>query len=261
MTERRIEEYWDENAEKWSFLAKAGYDLYRDHLNNPAFLSRLPLVTDLVGIDIGCGDGSNTRILENLGALMTGIDISGNFISIAKREHAGSKTTYLHCSALKMPFSNNSFNFATGFMSFMDMTDIDRLFKEISRILKPDGFVQFSISHPCYNPSTRKNLRNASGQVYAVELGPYPQKPELLIDEWLFGPLPSELRDSIKPFKIPRYTRSLSKWFDAILGANLKIEMLNEPFPTEDSIKNCPKLIDATIVPYFLHIRCRKDTN
>ena len=47
----------------WTQLSRAGYDTYRDHLNTPAFLQMLPEVNGLTGLDIGCGEGSNTREL------------------------------------------------------------------------------------------------------------------------------------------------------------------------------------------------------
>ena len=44
-------------------LARAGYDVYRDHLNTPAFFQMLPDVTNLRGLELGCGEGYNTRLL------------------------------------------------------------------------------------------------------------------------------------------------------------------------------------------------------
>ncbi len=31
--------YWEANAESWTRFARAGYDVYRDALNTPAFLA------------------------------------------------------------------------------------------------------------------------------------------------------------------------------------------------------------------------------
>ena len=47
--------YWNGNAEVWAKLARAGYDVYRDHFKTPAFFTLLPDVTGLAGLDIGCG--------------------------------------------------------------------------------------------------------------------------------------------------------------------------------------------------------------
>src|SRR5437762_2935974 len=60
--------YWDGNAEAWTKLSRAGYDVYRDHLNTPAFFEMLPDVHGHDGLDIGCGEGHNTRLLAQRGA-------------------------------------------------------------------------------------------------------------------------------------------------------------------------------------------------
>jgi hypothetical protein len=44
---------------------------------------------------------------------------------------------------------------------------------EAYRVLKPGGFLQFSICHPCYDTPYRRLLRDSGGQVYAVEVGDY----------------------------------------------------------------------------------------
>jgi hypothetical protein len=57
MDHNQVKRYWDENAENWNRLAKAGYDVYRNYLNMPAFFGMLPEVKGLSGLDIGCGEG------------------------------------------------------------------------------------------------------------------------------------------------------------------------------------------------------------
>ena len=36
MDHTEVAEFWESNAEAWTKLARAGYDVYRDHLNTPA---------------------------------------------------------------------------------------------------------------------------------------------------------------------------------------------------------------------------------
>ena len=38
MNDHEAGQYWNDNAEAWTKLARAGYDIYRNHLNTPAFL-------------------------------------------------------------------------------------------------------------------------------------------------------------------------------------------------------------------------------
>ena len=74
---------------------RAGYDFYRDGLNTPAFLAMLPETRGLSGLDIGCGEEHNTRLLAERGARMVGIDISGNFVRHVREAEEGSATRFL----------------------------------------------------------------------------------------------------------------------------------------------------------------------
>ena len=77
MKRTEVAQYWEANAETWTRHARAGYDIYRDALNTPAFLAMLPAVSGLDGLDIGCGEGSNTRKLAERGARMTPSEADG----------------------------------------------------------------------------------------------------------------------------------------------------------------------------------------
>src|SRR5438874_7482456 len=178
MTHEEVGRLWNANANAWTRLARAGYDIYRDYLNTPAFLELLPNVAGLAGLDIGCGEGHNTRLLAQRGARMTAIDIAEKFIAHAQRTeaHEPPGIDYRVASAVELPFDDESFDFATGFMSFMDVPETARVFAEAYRVLKPGGFLQFSISHPCFDTPHRRNLRDARGVAYAVEVGDYFRK-------------------------------------------------------------------------------------
>ncbi len=84
MDHKEVGKIWDENAANWSKLSRMGCDVYRDHVNTPAFLAMLPDVKGLQGLDIGCGQGHNTRKVAEQGAKMSAIDISPVFIKYAK---------------------------------------------------------------------------------------------------------------------------------------------------------------------------------
>ena len=48
----------------------------------------LPEVKGLSGLDVGCGEVHNTRLVSDRGAHTTGIDISENFVRHAKEEES-----------------------------------------------------------------------------------------------------------------------------------------------------------------------------
>ena len=83
MDHEEVGRYW--NADVWTELSRAGYDVYRDYLNTPAFLETLPEVAGLSGLDIGCGEGHNTRRLARRDARMTAVDIAERFVAHARK--------------------------------------------------------------------------------------------------------------------------------------------------------------------------------
>ena len=138
MDHEEVGRHWDANAEAWTRLARAGYDVYRDELNTPAFLEMLPDVDGLSGLDVGCGEGHNTRLVSARGARMTDIDISENFVRHAKEEESREPRgiRYRRASAMELPFENAGFDFAVAFMSLMDMPELERVLAEIFRVVR-----------------------------------------------------------------------------------------------------------------------------
>lgn len=251
---------WEANAETWTRHARAGYDLYRDALNTPVFLANLPPVAGLKGLDIGCGEGSNTRKLAERGARMTAVDIAPTFIRHAREVEAKAPLgiIYLDGDGTALPFAGESFDFATAFMSLMDMPRQDHALAEARRVLKPGGFLQFSILHPCFAPPYRKVLREADGSIRAIEVGRYFDGIDGEIETWRFGAAPAEVKASAEPFRVPRFHRTLSDWVATIVAAGLTIEHMAEPRVDAETARSVPYLADTHVAPLFLHIRARK---
>src|SRR5262245_44371549 len=124
MNHHEVGRFWNASANAWTRLARDGYDVYRDYLNTPAFFALLPNVAGLAGLDLGCGEGHNTRLLARRGARVTAIDIAEAFIKHARQAEAEEPLgiAYLVASAVALPFTDGTFDFATGFMSNMGWT-------------------------------------------------------------------------------------------------------------------------------------------
>lgn len=252
--------YWNEAAEAWTALTRAGFDVYRDGLNTPAFFSNLPNIEGLKGLDIGCGEGHNTRLLAKQGAAMQAIDISEVFIGHAQDAEQANPhgIQYQVASATALPFDDQQFDFATSFMCLMDMPDPENALREAYRILKPGGFLQFSITHPCFDNLYRKNLRDENGKTYAVQLGSYFSTVNGEMFEWTFSNMPVEFREKYPKFRVPFFNKTLSAWVNTIIATGFNIEMMHEPTASDEAVKQNPALQDTQIVAYFLHFRCRK---
>jgi len=257
MKRAEVAQYWEANAETWTRHARAGYDIYRDGLNTPAFLDILPSVHGRSGLDIGCGEGSNTRELVRLGARMHAIDVAPTFIRHAFDAERADPLgiAYLVADATDLPFPPDRFDFVTAFMSMMDMVDQGRALHEAARVLRPGGFLQFSILHPCFVPPHRRVLREPNGTTRAIEIAGYFDATDGRIDTFWFETLPPEEREMTEPFRVPRFHRTLSGWVDLIVDAGLVIERFAEPRVSVEVAVAEPALEDTLVAPLFLHIR------
>lgn len=260
MDHREAGAYWERNAETWTLLSRQGYDVYRDLVNTPGFMEMLPDVTGMRGVDVGCGEGHNTRLLENRGARMLGVDIAPTFVRAAREMETqrGGRIEYVLGSAEELPFAEESFDFATALMSLMDLPEQERAFREIHRVLRRGGFLQFSITHPCFNTPHRRLLRTAEGEAYAVEVGRYFDRLDGRLERWIFGAAPAEVRSGLPPFEVPVFHRTLSEWLNALAGAGFVLEKTGEPRASEETAKAQPRVQDTQVVGYFLHVRGRK---
>jgi SAM-dependent methyltransferase len=259
MDSREVGRYWDENAPVWTRLARMGCDVFRDQFNTPAFLSMLPDVTGLNGLDIGCGEGANTRQLARRGARMTALDVSANFIKLAV-DFVDDDTpgiTYLVADGCRLPFARESFDFVTAFMSLMDMPDQEGAFAEVRRVLKPGGFLQFSITHPCTDTPYRKWIEDGDGRRVALSVADYFRELDGEICEWMFCHAPAELRETLPKFRIPDFHRTLSFYLNTLAEAGFVLERACEPKASEETAERFPLLADSCLVPLFLIIRAR----
>jgi len=257
---KNVGAHWESNAETWTIYSRAGYDIYRDALNTPAFLELLPPVAGLKGLDLGCGEGTNTRAVARLGADMTGLDIAPTFLRYARETEAQDPLgiTYVEGNGETIDFPEASFDFVTAFMSMMDMANQRQVLKSVHRVLKPGGFLQFSILHPCFVPPSRKNIRDETGEAVAVQISDYFDEADGKIERWVFSSIPDEEKAKLTPFSIPRFHRTLTTWVSMVVEAGLIIQAFGEPMASEEVALAEPVVADTRVAPIFLHIRAGK---
>jgi SAM-dependent methyltransferase len=266
MDEGENARFWEENAPEWTRLSRRGFDESRDLVNTPAFLAMLPEVAGRRGLDLGCGEGYNTRLLAARGARMTALDIAPTMVRAAAEAEAeraterasAARIRLVRGSGLNLPFDEGAFEFVTAFMSVMDMPDHRRVVGEVFRVLAPGGFFQLSLQHPCFQTPLFEWLRDETGRRRAVACGDYYRELDGEIEEWTFG---AALRAGVPPkrkFRVPRFTHTLSTWLNLFVDAGFVLERFDEPTVDEAMVARYPTLYDHRIIAYFLLIRVRK---
>ncbi len=263
MDHKKTGEFWDGNAENWTKLVRLGYDKTRVHLTLPKFLEMLPKVHRMKGLDIGCGEGSNTREFQKLGANMTAIDISKTFIRLAQEYEEIEKQGIIYrvASAVDLPFEENSFDFSVSTMALMDIPEYQKVINEAYRVTKPGGFFQFSMTHPCFNFGIPKFIKDENGRRKSIILSGYFDKKEDWIDEWIFGSAPKDVTENMELFKIPRFEYTLSQWLNAFVKSGFVLEEVCEPNPSNELLEREPTFWTERIVALFIIFRYRKPSH
>ena len=90
-------------------------------------------------LDLCCGAGQTTRFLVQKSSNVTGLDISPLALSRAKNNVPQAK--YVEGLAQNMPLADNQFDLVHTSSALHEMTpqELEQIFKEVYRVLKPGG--------------------------------------------------------------------------------------------------------------------------
>lgn len=226
---------WNANADQWSHDVRAGYDVYRDHFTFPAFLQFIPSLDGLDVIDFGCGEGTNTRQFARRGARMCGIDLSERMIAHARRAEDADPLgiTYVVSSySRRTGFAERSFDGVVSTMALMDGSDFEGAMIEAFRLLRPGGFLAFSVLHPCFITPGAAWEKDEDGRSLALRVSDY-FSGGTFTEHWQFRGRPAD--EAVVPFAVPRFPRTISSYLNAVLAAGFSLERIDEPMPTVES--------------------------
>ncbi len=87
--------------------------------------------------------------------------MSETFVRAAR--DAGTSIDHLLADGTTLPFPDAAFDAATAFMSVMDMPDPAATIAEVARVVRPGGWLQFSITHPVSSVPRRRWIDDEDG--------------------------------------------------------------------------------------------------
>jgi len=246
----------DAVARAWAETVRKGGDINRKAVTGPAMLGMLGPVAGKRILDLGCGEGTNARILARRGAKVVGIDASREMIRLAREKEREEPLgiEYHVADAAQLPMlEDGSFDIVVAFMSLMDIPDLDGVLREVSRVLKKGGRFLFSITHPCF-ARFRDDLgweRDEEGRRLYYKVDDY------------FDEGPKEFVFTLGcgrvtlPVTIINLHRPLTTYFRALHNAGLAVVRLEEPRPSPEALAHYPELEDLLRIPNFLLIEAR----
>jgi ubiquinone/menaquinone biosynthesis C-methylase UbiE len=192
---------------------------------------------------VACGQGREARYLASRGAVVTGVDLSEELVARARQYEEAEPLgiSYLQGDAHTLEgLESESFDGVVCYMALMDVPDLERAVQSVARVLRPEGWFVFVITHPCFKAPATGDLVDHVNQSVRRTVGRY-------FDEGYWdGP---GLHSETLP--VGAYHRTLSTYVAALTRAGLVIEQLREP----QQFDRQPVWQE---VPQLLYVRCHR---
>lgn len=267
MKKNSIQKQWNDGAEAWVDFVSTGKDYYRDELNNPAMFELLGDIHGKRILDLGCGEGYNSRIMARKGAKIIGVDFSEKMIDFAiqqeKKKRLGIDYYVLDACNLYI-FKNNTFDVVACFMALQDIENYQDAVKEVCRVLRKRGYFVFVIPHPCFDTKYRRIGDKIIGG-WEYKKGTKDKLPENALyykvgryfDTHSYI-IPWNMKRLTQHFKTTTFPRTLTNYADALYNAGLMISRLKEPKPTKRGLAKYPIMKEHLRIPQSIVIEAMK---
>jgi ubiquinone/menaquinone biosynthesis C-methylase UbiE len=173
-----VEADWESIADWYAELVRGGSAMHQ--FSRDILLGALPnRMLGLTVLDVGCGEGIVSRALAAAGARVLGIDPTHTQIAhseAAERARPLGVTYRVDDGATLATVADDSVDGVTAALSLNNIADLDAAFGSIRRVLRSNGFLSFTVPHPCFDApgtetiSTPNGMRRAAGDYFAEGL-------------------------------------------------------------------------------------------
>lgn len=141
-------------------------------------------VEGLVVLDVACGEGYGSAMLARHAARVTGIDVSQEAVAHAQEAYqAIANLQFVQGSATRLAFADASVDAVVSFETLEHLAEQEEMMAELSRVLKPNGFL--ILSSP--NKKVYSDDRNFRNEFHVREL--YFDELDALIQRHFAGPI------------------------------------------------------------------------
>lgn len=202
---------WNERAESWHSQSSGMWESGSRKEILPFLKKNIPTRSRIC--DLGCGDGYASSKLAREGFQVTGIDVSEEMITKARKQAEGTPTAFIRSDISSIPTPEESFDAVMAINSLEWTESPLSVLGEIKRILTPEGVACIGILGPTAMPRVNsyrrlygekvicntmmpwelEKLAEENGLVKIDELPVYKRG----VDRLLADKLPTDLRQSL----------------------------------------------------------------
>jgi SAM-dependent methyltransferase len=193
-------------------------------------------------LELGCGGGQNSIAMAKQGATAIGVDFSTEQLAYARslaeregvrielREGDFADLAFLRAETIDLALSVCAFQFAE---------DVGRIFRQVHRVLKPEGALVFSLPHPAYNM-----------------IDPTSDQP-MLVRRSYFDNAPMDKEK--EGIGYTEHHHTVEDLFSALTRSGYRVDTLLEPAPASSGPRSAHWHEAARLVPRTLLVRGRKE--
>jgi SAM-dependent methyltransferase len=128
--------YYNTSAGYFSDLKAKKDDYFRRYVE---FVSS-QVAPDALVLDVGCGNGTSSVMLQKKGYRVVGCDISRLFLS-ESHAHIANRLAFSVADAGRLPFSEGVFDAVCSFLFIEHAVNVDKILLEMARVTKANGRV------------------------------------------------------------------------------------------------------------------------
>lgn len=224
--------FWEKFAGQYDKAVGEEGDRWHKSVINPLVFELMGDLRGRVVLDAGCGNGYLARKIAKTAKKVIGVDFTENLLEAAKKRSKNIPNLKLILANLeKLPFSANSFNVILCNMVLINVENLEITINELARVLKINGFIVISITHPCFeNPPHTPGIKNKKGET---------------IGRAVYSYFPKGLVINTAEKNQLHYHYLLSDYINLFSQVHLYLEKMIEPYNNE-------------ITPLFLIMKLKK---
>ena len=234
-----MDEDWDGIAEWYAELVRGGSAMHR--FSRDILLKALPAnVIGLDVVDVGCGEGIVSRALADLGARVVGVDPTRALVAHAEAAERANPTGAVYRiddGSTLQTVPDCSVDGVAAALSLNNIADLDAALTSARRVLRPGGFLLFTVPHPCFDAPGTETLSTPGGMRRAI--GNY-----FAEGRWR-SPHPHSVR------RAGNVHRTISTYVTTVLSHGFVLRSLEEPAPSDEVLGAAPHRLG---LPPFLVI-------
>ncbi|MFW9830953.1 MAG: class I SAM-dependent methyltransferase [Candidatus Thorarchaeota archaeon] len=246
---------WEANAKAYAQLINDKGTPHHREILNPCIEQLLGEVQGKHLLDAGCGEGYLSRVFAKKGAKVVGVDFSPNLIAISRKKSEGFDIDFQVGNICNLDsLVDNQFDCILCNLVLLNVECLDTALQEFHRVLKPEGFLVFSVVHPAFN-------------VYGPGRWEMGKKDSLtnrrlglfFVNDNYFVEMEFQARWKSRsgqgfPQKFSFFHRTISTYMTSMMQAGFHVVAFEEPRPITDN----PFFEREFRIPFFLVIKAEK---